>query len=56
MSFLVYENGVAVLVTPKAKSVILYRKSPFVDGKVVFRKERSDDSRNENSKRNAKGT
>ena len=37
--YLMYENGVAILVTPKSKSVILYRKSPLVDGRVVYRKE-----------------
>lgn len=39
--YMMYENGVAILVTPKSKSVILYKKSPLVDGRVAYRKENS---------------
>lgn len=39
--YMMYENGVAILVTSKSKSVILYKKSPLVDGRVVYRKENS---------------
>ncbi len=39
--YMMYKNGVAILVTPKSKSVLLYNKSPLVDGQVVYRKERN---------------
>jgi hypothetical protein len=43
--YLMYKNGVGIVVSAKEKGILFYNKSPFVDGKYIKVKDNGRESR-----------
>ena len=39
--FVLYENGYAIVKTPKKIRIVEYNKHPFTDGKVIYKIQRA---------------